>query len=668
MADSGPPENQTPAWLETLRANHPDVQLEVSQQPGGLMVQMIRVPPESRQRGLATKALTELLAYADRSGLVVALTPQRIGAGAAPKKALQAWYRKHGFVPNKGRRHNHEFMAEMIRTPPEQEQAVSVGNAESAAAPTEPGNAPVLADGLRWWVRNHGEDAARVLALVRERARRAQVAETERPATSSGPARQGSGRESLINPLDRWHGVLPGSDIAQVAERASVLRRALEGRSDAELQALETELATRDPFGALDDVVQRWQGRTGGVERSSPGLEPSAVPALQPTPDPLAPFARSLPGPQVARINNRALMLGSPAAQLSVAELRTRLSRAEDELGTEPLLRDGYRWWAQTYGEDAAKAEALARERASRAQPASGEPSRTPLDRWRGKVADSDVDRIEERAEVLHESLKGRSDRALNRLEAELKARDPFGALNAVAKRWTTRKGELAAKVVAFRRELSERDLIASVESAGVDADTPSRDEPSPPGGPAPLDRFVGQNLHRLGQDRTGLITDLVGAIKERLKHANTAVLQALRDRHEDPIASLNPKEALTTRRLERDWRNTVAARESAETHGEAAKAPGGDGDMAVAVHRAAWTQAGKRLRDLSREGERQWDRGTHLDRWMNDHAFDLASALAAEDVIADRAREQAPQRDAAAGHEPNRVAAPAVAEAGLGA
>ena len=86
---------------------------ETSKRDGILTISKIETPTEYRGQGLADKELRRQLAIADKEGLSVALTPSR--AFGAQKGRLVKWYKKYGFVPNKGK--NKDFMTResMIR-------------------------------------------------------------------------------------------------------------------------------------------------------------------------------------------------------------------------------------------------------------------------------------------------------------------------------------------------------------------------------------------------------------------------------------------------------------------------------------------------------------------------------------------------------------------------
>jgi GNAT superfamily N-acetyltransferase len=78
---------------------------------GWFLIDLIAVEPESQGQGFGGKAMRELLAFADRRGLKVALTPDALYGSS--KSRLTRWYASLGFVPNT----DPDVPEEMIRYP-----------------------------------------------------------------------------------------------------------------------------------------------------------------------------------------------------------------------------------------------------------------------------------------------------------------------------------------------------------------------------------------------------------------------------------------------------------------------------------------------------------------------------------------------------------------------
>lgn len=85
---------------------------------GDLKLHDIIVPRGKRGEGLGTKAMTALCELADREGLRIVLEPASKTPGATTSRArLVRFYKRFGFVENKGRNKDFEIMIGMYRQP-----------------------------------------------------------------------------------------------------------------------------------------------------------------------------------------------------------------------------------------------------------------------------------------------------------------------------------------------------------------------------------------------------------------------------------------------------------------------------------------------------------------------------------------------------------------------
>ena len=78
-------------------------------------VQKIIVPDDGRNSGTGTKAMGEIIAYADANNKTVTLTPSSDFGGN--KKRLTEFYQRFGFVENKGKNKDSDFSDTMYRKP-----------------------------------------------------------------------------------------------------------------------------------------------------------------------------------------------------------------------------------------------------------------------------------------------------------------------------------------------------------------------------------------------------------------------------------------------------------------------------------------------------------------------------------------------------------------------
>jgi GNAT superfamily N-acetyltransferase len=108
------PRQAVDSWVEETKARHPGVKLDLYVNNAGIgILSRIEVPKEGRGRGTGEAILTDLTAMADRLGIPLAATPSGDYGGSVPK--LKAWYKKHGFIPNKGRNRDYGTTEDLIR-------------------------------------------------------------------------------------------------------------------------------------------------------------------------------------------------------------------------------------------------------------------------------------------------------------------------------------------------------------------------------------------------------------------------------------------------------------------------------------------------------------------------------------------------------------------------
>jgi GNAT superfamily N-acetyltransferase len=80
-----------------------------------MSVSLIRLPKEDRKQGYGTAIMNALCDYADKKGIIVALSPtSEFGTG---KATLVLFYKSFGFVSNMGKSKNFLITDTMIRYP-----------------------------------------------------------------------------------------------------------------------------------------------------------------------------------------------------------------------------------------------------------------------------------------------------------------------------------------------------------------------------------------------------------------------------------------------------------------------------------------------------------------------------------------------------------------------
>jgi predicted GNAT family N-acyltransferase len=104
--------------LTAIEARWESSGLKIDTQFDGKEIHLSRivVPKTSRGEGLGTKAMHDLVEFADKYKLVMTLTPST-DFGASSVERLKKFYQQFGFVNNKGRHADYAISASMYRLP-----------------------------------------------------------------------------------------------------------------------------------------------------------------------------------------------------------------------------------------------------------------------------------------------------------------------------------------------------------------------------------------------------------------------------------------------------------------------------------------------------------------------------------------------------------------------
>lgn len=97
------------------RLNSLGVEHHLSHSQGTINVSKIVVPKDKRNEGIGSKAMKEITDHADKHGMKVTLTPTSDFGGN--KSRLVKFYKRHGFVENKGKNKDFSTRESMIRHP-----------------------------------------------------------------------------------------------------------------------------------------------------------------------------------------------------------------------------------------------------------------------------------------------------------------------------------------------------------------------------------------------------------------------------------------------------------------------------------------------------------------------------------------------------------------------
>jgi GNAT superfamily N-acetyltransferase len=102
--------------FDDIKAKYPDVDLSIRGSPeSGFTLSKIVVPEGARSQGVGSRVMAEIIQRADDMGAQINLTPSSDFGGN--KRRLTDFYRRSGFVPNKGRNRDFSTMEDMYRTP-----------------------------------------------------------------------------------------------------------------------------------------------------------------------------------------------------------------------------------------------------------------------------------------------------------------------------------------------------------------------------------------------------------------------------------------------------------------------------------------------------------------------------------------------------------------------
>lgn len=96
---------------DTLKSKYPDLKIGVSETADNIILDKVIVPDKSK--GTGTKFMNDLIADADSKGKSIGLTPSSDFGGN--KKRLTEFYKRFGFVENKGKNKDFTISESMIR-------------------------------------------------------------------------------------------------------------------------------------------------------------------------------------------------------------------------------------------------------------------------------------------------------------------------------------------------------------------------------------------------------------------------------------------------------------------------------------------------------------------------------------------------------------------------
>lgn len=100
--------------IKAIENKYP-IKLDIYQGKGGLTLSRIEVDKGHQGEGIGTNVMNLIISFADNNGLPIALTPEKISNTS--KANLIDFYKKFGFVLNRGKNKDWNFKELMIRYP-----------------------------------------------------------------------------------------------------------------------------------------------------------------------------------------------------------------------------------------------------------------------------------------------------------------------------------------------------------------------------------------------------------------------------------------------------------------------------------------------------------------------------------------------------------------------
>lgn len=102
-------------FAQDLEAEFPGLDLDLYTTRSGYILSKIVLPVGQRNEGTGSKVMQRIVDMADQEGKLIALTPDTAFGGT--KSRLIKFYKRFGFVPNKGRNKTFDFREIMVRYP-----------------------------------------------------------------------------------------------------------------------------------------------------------------------------------------------------------------------------------------------------------------------------------------------------------------------------------------------------------------------------------------------------------------------------------------------------------------------------------------------------------------------------------------------------------------------
>lgn len=117
---------------DQLKLQYPGLKISLTGTGDVVTLQRIELPAESRNMGTGTAIMQQITSWADANGKTIALSPSSDFGGN--KARLNEFYKRFGFVENKGRNKDYAISETMYREPKEQDLQSFTNNERPASA------------------------------------------------------------------------------------------------------------------------------------------------------------------------------------------------------------------------------------------------------------------------------------------------------------------------------------------------------------------------------------------------------------------------------------------------------------------------------------------------------------------------------------------------------
>lgn len=104
-------ENKVAAFERTLQSLYPEIDrvgIYFEKANGSLFLSDLYIKEEFRGQGVGSKVMNSIIQFADNNNLPVVLIPEPDDEDVSPKQLI-SFYKKFGFVLNKGRKTDYSF-------------------------------------------------------------------------------------------------------------------------------------------------------------------------------------------------------------------------------------------------------------------------------------------------------------------------------------------------------------------------------------------------------------------------------------------------------------------------------------------------------------------------------------------------------------------------------